>query len=392
MPMYSQMFALGNPCLYIVSTTGGPSRERTRGTNVAHLIDEFGQAVRNVTITGEKRDRAIAAHTEVRELLEADEELCDWGIDSILIGSYARQTARYPGKDVDVFLRFKDLSVRHSPEKVYDAVERVLVAKYGLKDHDVDGRVTRQARSLKIDFPDPDDRYSDNSFSIDAVPAVPWAEHWGIPNRDRDLWNNDEDRWIKTNPVAFADGTNALSTATWSPTVGGVNAYRPIVRLLRQVRHVHFGQERPGGLFTEVAAYYVWSDQLVTGSTWAELLTSTMEQVAKRFDDCTESGLPDPVLGTPMKPALNAWQWTTAAHGMNEIAELAREALDSERCRAAKIWRDILGTNERGNVLPLPDGCDANGFPVGAVTAVGAVGSNDPRGFAILPWPGLRQG
>lgn len=358
---------------------------------VETLDNEFNQAVRNVTISGVKRDRAIAAHTEVRALLEADPELCSWGIDSILIGSYARQTTRYPGKDVDVFLRFKDLSVRHDPEKVYNAVERVLVAKYGLKDRDIDGRVTHQARSLKIDFPDPDDDLSDNSFSIDAVPAVRWGEHWGIPNRDRDLWNSEEKRWIKTNPVKFADDTNTLAVATWSPTVGTINAYRPVVRLLRQVRHVHFGNERPGGLFTEVAGYYAWKDHLVTGTTWAELLTSTMEQVAKRFEKCAEDGLADPVLGTPMKPDLDSWQWSAAADGLNQLAEQARQALDSERCRAAKMWRDILGSNDRGQVLPLPDGCDANGFPVGAVTAVGAVGSNDPRGFASLPWPTRRH-
>lgn len=358
---------------------------------VETLANEFDQAVRNVTISGVKRDRAIAAHTEVRALLEGDPELCSWGIDSILIGSYARQTARYPGKDVDVFLRFNDLSVRHHPEKVYNAVDRVLVAKYGLKDRDIDGRVTRQARSLKIDFPDPDDDLSDNSFSIDAVPAVRWGEHWGIPNRDLDLWNSEEKRWIKTNPVKFAEDTNSLAVATWSPTVGTINAYRPVVRLLRQIRHVHFGDERPGGLFTEVAGYYAWKDHLVTGSTWAELLTSTMEQVAKRFEKCAEDGLADPVLGTSMKPALDSWQWSAAANRLDHLSEQARQALDSERCRAAKMWRDILGTNDRGQVLPLPDGCDANGLPVGAVTAVGAVGSNDPRGFARLLCPTRRD-
>ncbi|MGI5190358.1 nucleotidyltransferase domain-containing protein [Promicromonospora sp. CA-289599] len=351
------------------------------------LDNEFDQAVRNVTISGEKRVRAIAAHTEVRELLEADKELQEWGVDSILIGSYARQTARYPGKDVDIFLRFNNLSVRHSPEKVYNAVERVLIAQYGLKDEEAGGRVTRQARSLKIDFPDPDEQFGDDAFSIDAVPTVPWEDHWAIPNRDRDLWNKDDKRWIKTNPVRFAEETNALATAEWSPTVGSVNAYRPIVRLLRQVRHVHFGEQRPGGLFTEVAAYYAWNDQVVAGSTWAELLTSTMEQVAKRFEECADHGLPDPVLGTPMKPALESWQWNNAAHGLSRLAEQAREASDSERCRAAKIWRDILGTNERGRVLPIPEGCDANGIPVGPVTAVSSLGSNQPRGFASLPWP-----
>ena len=349
------------------------------------LETEFGQAVRNVTINGVKRDRAIAAHTEVRELLERDAQLCEWGIDTILIGSYARRTSRYPGKDVDVFLRFTDLSVRHDPEKIYNAVERVLVERYGLKDEDPDGRVTRQARSLKIDFPDPEMPQGDLSFHIDAVPAVPWQEHWGIPNRDRDQWNNDDKRWIKTNPVKFADDTNTLSTASWSPTVAGQNAYCPIVRLLRQIRHEHLGEERPGGLFTEVVAYYVWKDGLVTGTSWAELLTSTLEQVAKKFDEIADQGLRDPVLGTPMKPALEPWQWSLASQTFARLAEQAREALDSERCRAAKIWRDILGTNDRGPILPLPDGCDAAGFPVGNVSAVSAVGSNEPRGFADLP-------
>jgi hypothetical protein len=54
------------------------------------LSDEFAQAVRNVTIHGEKRASAIAAHTEVRNLREADSDLSEWGIDTILIGSYAR--------------------------------------------------------------------------------------------------------------------------------------------------------------------------------------------------------------------------------------------------------------------------------------------------------------
>jgi hypothetical protein len=347
------------------------------------LTGEFAQAVRNVTVHGEKRDRAIEAHTEVRDLLEADSELSGWGIDALLIGSYARQTARHPGKDVDVFLRFTDLSVRHSPDKIYNAVERVLVEAYGLKGEDQGGRITRQARSLKIEFPDPEAHFSDVAFAIDAVPAVPWQSHWAIPNRDRDKWDNDDERWIKTDPVQFADDTITLATATWSPTVGTANAYRPIVRLLRQARHFQLGGQRPGGLFVEVAAYYVWKDQLVTGTSYAELLASTFEHVAARLIDSAPDGLPDPVLGTPLKPSLEYWEWTSAGQTFERLAREAREALDAERCHAAKLWRDILGTNERGPVLPLPDGCDAAGFPVGSITAVGALGSDQPRGFAV---------
>lgn len=345
------------------------------------LDDEFASAVRNVSI-GDKRDRAIEAHKEVRSLLESDTELKEWGIDSVLIGSYARQTARYPGKDVDIFLRFTDLNVRYNPEKIYNAVQRVLVAKYGVKNQDPGGRVTLQSRSVKIDFPEPDGHPSDDAFAIDAVPAVPWGEHWGIPNHNRDQWDSDTRRWIKTNPVQFAADTNTLATAAWSPTVNGVNAYRPIVRLLRQVRHVHI-HGRPGGLYFEIAAYYAWKDQLVTGTTWAELLASTLEHVGTRLIDSADEGLIDPVLDTPLEPALDSWQWRAAGQTVESLAGKATEGLAAEKCRAAKIWRDILGTNERGQVLPLPEGCDAGGFPVSSVSAVNALGTDKPRGFAL---------
>lgn len=354
------------------------------------LDAEFTQGVTNVTVNDKKLELAIAAHTEIRDLLNADEELRKWGINPFLIGSYGRQTARYPGKDVDVFLRFNNLSARHDPGKIYAAVERVLVAKYGSKDDNPEGRVTRQARSLKIDFPDAEEpasygatSFSDTSFSVDAVPAVPWQGHWGIPNRDRKQWDKEENqRWIKTDPIQFDKDTDALCMASWSSQVGSRNAYRPVTRLLRQVRHTHLRSQRPGGLFVEVAAFHVWKAQLVTGSTWAELLTSTLEQVAGQFTEYEQTGLPDPVFGTPMKPALGFALWAAAASSFNWLAEQGREALDADPCRAAKIWRSILGTNERGEVLILPDGCDANGFPLSAISAVTAVGSDQPRGFA----------
>ncbi|MEV6266712.1 nucleotidyltransferase [Kribbella sp. NPDC051936] len=345
------------------------------------LSTEFESAVTNVTIHGEKQTRASEAHSEVRELLEADRQLRGWGIDTILIGSYARRTGRYPGKDVDVFLRFKNLSVRHDPGRIYEEVKRVLVEHYGLKGRDVGGRVTEQARSLKIDFEDsgvPEDL----AFSVDAVPAVPWGEHWGIPNRNRDRWDEEDGRWVKTSPVEFAVRTNNLATAPSTPSVGNRSAYRPIVRLLRQVRHVHVGENRPGGLYTEIAAYYAWSDDRVTGSSWAELLAGSLGAVADEFDLASTDGMLDPILQTQLKPALLPDQWGSGASKFRELAGLAKQALDADRCRAAKLWRDVLGTNDRGQVLPLPDGCDANGFAIAGVAAVEALGSNQPRGFA----------
>ena len=343
------------------------------------LGDQFENAVSNASISGEKRQRAIAAHTEVRGLLEADSGLEEWGIDTILIGSYARETGRYPGKDVDVFLRFKALSTFSNPTTIYDRVARVLIAHYGLVEQG--GRVTLQARSAKIDFAAPGAQ-ADLAFSVDAVPAVPWGEHWGIPNRDRDSWSEPSTRWVKTSPVLFGAETDAVSTSASSPTVGARNAYKPVVRLLRQVRHTHLADAKPGGLYVEIAAYYAWKAGRVVGDSWAELLADSLREVAVEFERAATAGLSDPILGTPLRPALSEVQWQIASERFALLASRAEQALRADACAAAAIWREILGSNDRGPVLPLPPGCGADGRPILGVAAVSVTGPARARGFA----------
>ena len=138
---------------------------------MAILRSQFSSALTNIEVNGEKRTRAIEAHTEIQDLLASDARLRSWGINTRLIGSYSRLTARYPGKDVDVFARFDDLDTSAMPREVYERVRDVLVDEYGL-DTD-DGRATLQDRSIKIDFPDDDGptitvnipRSSDTSYS-----------------------------------------------------------------------------------------------------------------------------------------------------------------------------------------------------------------------------------
>ena len=46
---------------------------------MANLRSQFEQALTNIEINGQKRKRAIDAHTEIRELLQQDEQLKEWG-------------------------------------------------------------------------------------------------------------------------------------------------------------------------------------------------------------------------------------------------------------------------------------------------------------------------
>ena len=346
------------------------------------LSEQFGEAVKNVTVSDEKQDRVIEAHKEVREVLEADQALRAWGISPYLIGSYGRRTSRFPAKDVDIFLRFDNLTTAASPDVVFQQVKTVLAGTYGLADDDPVGRVTEQARCLKIAFSDPLLPGGTDEFSVDAVPAVRWGDHWGIPGRNRDQWASDEARWIKTSPIKFGQYTDDLATSTGTPVIGGRNAYRPVVRLVRQVRHVHLRALKPGGLYAEIATYDAWSAGEASGDAWALVFAESLAAISQRFRASCSQPLLDPVLGTPLKPGLEPSAWNVAANVFNVLADKAYEALEVDVCRAAFMWREILGENENGPVFPLPAGCDANGLPIRKVTAVASVGSNEPRGFA----------
>ena len=327
---------------------------------MATLRSQFDQALTNIEINKDKAQRAINAHTEIREVLEKDEKLTEWGVDTKLIGSYSRDTGIYPGKDVDVFVKLTKLDTESEPKEVYNAVWDALQEEYG--DAKKGGRAEQQTRSVKVAFPDKGASSGANSsFAVDAVPAVQDGEHWAIPTKDRDRWVASTGRWVTTDPERFGEMSSALSTSQLSPTVGGRNAYKPIVKLMRQARRTHLGDKRPGGLFIEFATYEAWDAGSVTGDEWDPLLAQTLRRVAERLANAAIYPLCDPVLGTPVEPAVDEKDLANAAAVFSELADLADEALNLDDCQAALKWRNILGGNDRADpVFPLPPGCDTS--------------------------------
>ena len=340
---------------------------------MANLRNQFEQALTNIEVNGQKRKRAIDAHTEIRELLQEDEQLKEWGVEPLLIGSYGRDTGIYPGKDVDVFLRFTRLDTRAAPRAVYNAVWRVIVRKYGQLGQG-DGRAQQQARSVKVLFPD-HNRASGGEFSVDAVPAVRHGGVWAIPTKDQNRWVEGEGRWVTTGAVQFGELSTALNQATSSPRVGDRPAYKPIVKLVRQTRATHLGDNRPGGLYLEFVTFEAWRSGLVAGGEWDVLLARTLQCITNRFRRAGVNPLLDPVLGTPVDPPLSAGQVEQAASIFGQLAATANRALSLNDTDAATEWRKILGGNDRANpVLPYPP--NGRGGVGGAVTAggVGAAG------------------
>jgi hypothetical protein len=335
-------------------------------TDITTLPEQFQGALTRLEL-GEKRRRVEAAHKEIRELLENDDQLCSWGVDTVLIGSYKRQTAIYPGKDVDVFTKLTELDTSASPRLVYDTVLAVLKAHYG-------DRAEPQHRSIKVKFSvdDTDD------FHVDVVPAVRKGERWAIPRRNVELWDAHDinERWVETDPEKLTELTVAMNAIL---NVDGRGAYVPIAKLVRQTRWHHREKQKPGGFYFELMTYWAF-DTGMEGDSFAEIFAKTLRSIAVQLN----SGVPliDPALGTPYKPAPTVEDRNAAASLFSDLASRAEQALALPRCPAAAIWRSILGVNDRGPVFPIPPGCDASGNEIKDVTRVVSVGSREASGFA----------
>ena len=325
------------------------------------LAKQFDEALGLIDI-GDKSKRAQLAHTEVREVLETSDTLRKWGVDTILIGSYARRTGIYPGKDVDVFSRMTELDTSASPTTVFAEIRDTLVDHYG-------SRATPQRRSVKVAF--------DAEFSVDAVPAVRAGARWAVPNRNPVTWSQPESRWIETDPERLGVLTTQRNR---QPTVGGQGAYIPLVKLVRQIREHHLRDAKPGGLYLELLTYYAFGD--IRGDSLAELLAITLRRVGALLGEAIQNPLLDPALGTPYAPAPLASELQAAQGMFGNLAEAAERALGLERCPAAVVWRGILGKNDRGPCFPLPSGCDEAGRTISAVTVNTRRGSDEARPFA----------
>ena len=183
------------------------------------LATQFEEAKTNVSPTPTDVGNASNAHSQVREALETSDELASIGIDTILIGSYARQVAIRRITDVDVFSKLPDIDWTVAPVQLLAQFRDVLASEFGA------GLVELQDRSVKVEFPS-------FELSVDAVPARPHLSHWEVPDR--------HGGWEKTNP-------ERLGSLTTEMNGHHQGHYVPTVKLIRQARRAQLGEGQPGG-------------------------------------------------------------------------------------------------------------------------------------------------
>lgn len=306
---------------------------------------QFTKAKSNVEPDDVDKANAAAAHADVRAVLEADQKLNDWGVDTVLIGSYKRHVSIRRVKDVDVLSKLPQLPASETPADLLAHVAQVLRSAF---DTDAEKRVKRQDRSVKVEFPDFD-------LHVDVVPARPAGEYLEIPDKRDDGTIG----WRTTNPEELT----ALSSALNSDYD---DEYVPVVKLVRQARRQHLGRQgKPGGLLFEILTYHAFDNGGLDDASTASLFTGALRSVATQLRAVVNGGtVADPTMdGEILSVRATDEEFSAAATAFETLATKAEEALATDdRCAAAKAFREILGKNDDGDwVFEMPATCNDDG-------------------------------
>ncbi|MFT9773891.1 SMODS domain-containing nucleotidyltransferase [Brevibacterium casei] len=325
---------------------------------MAHLKEQFKDALSSIE-PGDDKANAPEAHRLVRDALEADTKLAEYGVDPVLIGSYKRSVSIKRVKDVDVFVRLPDVPNDVTSKDILDRFFTVLHAEFG-SDDDGHRRTKRQDRSLQVSFPEYD-------LYVDAVPARPYrdGETWEIPQK------GDADKWVRTNPEKLTSLSSEMNAAH-------EGYYIPTVKLLRQTRRSILGAgKKPGGFFIEAATYQAFASGLVSGNDHAEYYASALEEVNKIIANYVSYGVgvDDPTLpGRMISIRATDDELDAAKTRFADAARVAREALDEEdEGEAALAFQKLLGKNgDDETVFPMPPGFNEDGSKRASAISAGA--------------------
>ncbi len=286
----------------------------------------FRRYLKEIQPTRASRERAIQLHMTLTDRLAADVPFQDWYGGTFLYGSYRRNTAVQPIKDVDVCVLLKIDRNAHKPEAVVNRLRRVL-ERNGYED-----KTKLQRRSVRIDM---------SGTTLDVVPVVLDGDG------DEPLWIPDRPlkEWVKTHPkghIAEATRLNKEGGGRYIPFVKIVKAwYRYQLDDLRGVV-----RPKPKGFTLEaLVAHYQDADAPSYAEAFVNFLANLDDDRSAALARGTFPDVPDPGFpGKNVKVRFEPEEAKLFGAVIKEALKDARAALATEGIKAsAEAWNAIFG-------------------------------------------------
>jgi SMODS domain-containing protein len=290
------------------------------------VTEAFRKFRSKLELTQKEQDDASRRQKEIRGVMDEAFKIQH----DFLTGSYKRWTKTKPLKDVDIFCVLHDderpkYRDNKRPSVLLDEVERVLVKRYGRQN------VSKQRRSVTVEFPDSQDE--ERVMSFDVVPAFTVGDpdkdgHYEIPDTATARG------WTETDPRVHADKATAANQAF-------SGEWKGMVRMAKAWNRAKDKPVRPSFLL-EVMALQILRPPF--GGDFPYEFMAFFATAADRIHETwpEPAGLGPPVSDTMDATARDAAKraLTAAHHSIREAIELSRAGKNGD---ALRKYRDIFG-------------------------------------------------
>jgi len=293
------------------------------------LPSYFARYLREIQPSRTNRERAIQLHTTLRgRLNNSDDETFDeWFSSSFLYGSYIRNTAIHPIKDVDICVLLDMAIEGYTPETVVRKLKAVL-EDLGYKD-----KTAYQRRSVRIDM---------SGTTMDVVPVVP------IEDEERSLHIPDRKlkEWIFTHPKAHMEEATRINREC-----GG--RYIPLVKIIKAWYRYQAKEKReierpkPKGFTLEtLTANYQDPDAPTYAEAFIKFLQNLIDDCGAQlklgiFPEIPDPGLPGEFLRVTIEPD----EAKLFAEIIEESLAVSNRAMEAATYgESASLWREVFGT------------------------------------------------
>ena len=282
------------------------------------LPSHFEKFLSNIEPTYNQKNEASTGHTTLRLRLEKDEKYKDYFQDSFLSGSYGRDTAIRPIKDVDIIIIAAYSETLWRPELTLYHLKGILSNYYQ--------NVTLQSRSVRVAL---------SYVDMDIVPAIKANDSFlKIPDRKAQ-------NWVISNPRKHLELSTAMNAAK-----NGL--YKPLVKALKWWRDNRMNDAwKPKSFVLECMVYDHASNLAITSipKSLNEFFSFTHKKYATYRQFNVSPTITDPA-GTGINVAKN-WANQEFCNFYDEVWKswnLCYEALNSQdKMDSITKWRQLLG-------------------------------------------------
>ena len=333
------------------------------------LPSYFKDLLANIEPSQSYKNDQASGHATLRRRLAADPDFGPIHVNTFLQGSYRRNTAIHPGKDVDIVV-----VTTLNPDRTTPADANSRLKKCLDKYHE---KVAAQTRSfcvtlsyvtMDVVLATSRQLVAEDAFfswlrkAEDLEKADAWAGH-SLLIPDSDLG-----RWVETDPKRQIAWTTELNAKC-----GGY--FVPLVKMLKWWRQEAYSQPKyPKGYVLERIAGECVD---VTVRDNAEGFVRLLEAIVQKFAGYAAAGLvpnlPDAGVATHnVAHRLSAADFSAFIKKVADAAKVARAALDEDSTsKSAELWRKLFGQK-----FPAAPATTDASFPPAPVRP------NKPAGFA----------